>query len=205
MAYPYVEPIDFIDNAGMNADAAFLNALKRGVTDAQKPPLVSVLPSAPVNKQMCRLVVDKVKGIAWTLQYIDTWPDGTTNTSAFKWHVVGRAVPFYGLDNVGGSIGGAAFAAVGGVPSIVIPNAGDYIITYGTQVTGGNVQLAPSGAGITPDANETVVGVNVNATPMRQGRFDGLTAGGTITLQGSGAGGSTFTRTKLLVEPVRIG
>lgn len=99
-------------------------------------PLVTSLPSAPIDGQEIRYVADATNGVIWNLRY------RAASSSAYKWEFVGGApLSASTISGITGTISSTSFvSASGGNISVSLPLAGDYWTTttiLGTNNTGG--------------------------------------------------------------------
>jgi hypothetical protein len=142
--------------------------LPGGSDPSDRMPLVTVLPAAPVDGQMCRFLADAAAGVEWHLVY------RAASASPYKWECIGGH-PLVSQTSAQQAItaGANVFQAVTGI-SVVQPLAGDYFFEYGAG-------LAPNSA-----AQMVEVAVLVNgadpALPHLSARTD-QTGGGNIGLQ----------------------
>lgn len=111
----------------------------------------------------------------WHLRYRSLNPNGSANTSAYKWDVVGGAPLF--VDEVVGydAVNSAAYIdPITPMPNLTIPLAGEYLMDFGFKA----------------DQNPPVAGAYVVAIPTNSGLADAYAASG-----GSGAAGTSTERT----------
>lgn len=99
-------------------------------------PLVTSLPSAPIDGQEIRYVADATNGVIWNLRY------RAASSSLYKWEFVGGApLSASTISGITGTISSTSFvSASGGNISVSLPLAGDYWTTttiLGTNNTGG--------------------------------------------------------------------
>lgn len=85
-------------------------------------PLVTSLPSAPIDGQEIRYLADATNGVVWNLRY------RAASASSYKWEFVGGS----SLRSTGaGSSTNSTTPQTTNTPSITVPLAGDYDCSYG--------------------------------------------------------------------------
>lgn len=192
-------------------------------------PLVTALPQFPEDGDIIHYdpadsVAGQSSGIVWPLRFRGKHPDGTPNTSAYKWEALG-AGPLI----LTGWSGSQAAAVNGGYiklpnsgngTSLVLPLAGDWEVvyfasgqidnvsavsndTYIAVHTSGNVQLTTdteswsrsSGNAFDKWARERTV------------RLNGVAASTRIDVRGkmNGTGSATWTFAQIAARPIRVG
>lgn len=176
MAQQYV-PTTWVAGAAPSITAQRLNNIETGLSLASAP-VVTALPTAPANGQECNLRVKDVGGntiAMWHLVYCSDEPGN------YKWVYTGGAALFSYVDG-NAVINTRGYAAYGG-PSLVLPLAGDYEVSYGARA------IADAGAG----GHDVQASYSVNgAAPIDDDGINSYSAGGT-----SNAMNSVRTRTKV--------
>lgn len=180
------------------------------VTITVYAPEVITLPATPVDQQECIYVADTTNGIKWHFRY------RAASASSFKWEAVGASTPLYSevaTDESTASTTYVDLATVG--PSVTLPLAGDYVISFGGQVYNTTASIgiyvsAKLGAAAATDANG-VTNVSPTASAIlpvwRSFRRTGFAASDVIKLQvrSVGAGTARFLNRSLEVQPLRVG
>lgn len=93
-------------------------------------PVISALPSNPVDGQEVFFLADAAAGVVWHLKY------RVASGSAYKWEFVGGG-PMYAQDTTGNNRQNTALNTwqfMAGSPSIVLPLAGQYEVEYGARL-----------------------------------------------------------------------
>lgn len=172
------------------------------------PQYVTTLPSAPVNGQEVYYAADATNGVIWHLRYRGT------SSSSYKWEYVGGS-------RLTATVEGAstrASTAFGDLadsanPSITLPLAGDYEVSFGAFVRGAASQAAlvqaNTGAPANDDLstlsysdNSTSAGSGISRTLILTGR----SASATLKLYfRSGGGTMNVERRWIATRPVRVG
>lgn len=97
-------------------------------------PIVSALPAGTDGDEIyLQTTAMATDGIMWHLRYRGKNPDGSPNTSAYKWEYVGGAA--LRADGASSSAGVPyTNLQATGQPSIVIPFAGDYVVEFAAAI-----------------------------------------------------------------------
>jgi len=176
----------------------------------QGNPLVTTLPSNPVDGQEVHYLVDATNGVVWRLKYRQA------SSSAYKWEFAGGSPLDSGFniadDNGGNSTSYIDFANNPG-PSLTIPRAGDYMVSFGamgysTVVSELWVSMK-RGAAATSDNDAATAWEAVAVhliTLQRDIRMSGLAANDVLKMQHrtSVAGAASYRQRWLNVTPVRV-
>lgn len=177
-------------------------------------PLVTSLPSAPIDGQEIRYVADATNGIIWNLRY------RAASSSSYKWEFIGGSQL---ASTVGSGTGGTPWTSTSypspitsGNPGVItLPLPGDYNIEFR-----GFIQSSAAGA-----YNMYIGFVNASSTALEElifitvGTFNGSNLSGQFRLNGvtsnqtfyttyrSGAAGSGMYvgALKSFVTPIRVG
>lgn len=169
-------------------------------------PLVTSLPSAPIDGQEIRYLADATNGVIWNLRY------RAASSSSYKWEFIGGS-PLYSQGGGFSSITSTSYVNFGTNSSLTIPLAGDYNIRVEGQIQnqGGYVTFlgytigatAPSDyEGLVQYANASVT----ETTGSKETKKTVATANSTVTTQArvnAGTGYVGFTR--LFATPIRVG
>lgn len=123
----------------------------RGVTA-----VVTALPTTPYDGQVIRYLADAATGIAWTLRYRLTNPDGSANASAYKWDFIGGA-PLSAFLN-GQNVAARTASTYASMIAVAVPLAGDYF-AWGR------------GGIVTSAGNDTLLALNRSAGRNLDHRF----------------------------------
>ena len=207
LALPYPVPADTVD---VPRDVQAL-ATKLDTFSAIKPPVVAALPGAPIDGQEIFYLANDASGVLWHLRY------RATSASAYKWEFVGGgdlAVSYNGPD----STTSTTYVDLPGGPSLAIPLAGDYIVSFGATVecTLPNrllIGVKPGSAAIddgaisashaTSPSGGAAEGPSIAATV----RYNARAAGDILKMQCrvAVANGGTFSKRWIFVHPGRVG
>jgi len=159
--------------------------------------------------------------VIWRLAYRLTNPDGTANTSAYKWDFVGGR-PMFAQVTPGESFSTSASPSgnwvniSGGTvgPQITVPRLGEYETVFGanidlSNVSGNEAGVSPEfGAGNGAQEGDAAVQYNQRVTTVSRVTVGVVDPASTITLKYKDANPSdTFTagRRWLSVRPTRVG
>jgi hypothetical protein len=128
MAQAYTKTT-WVPNAPPGISADRLNNIETGIF-LSSAPLVTSLPSTPVDGQECNYLADAVNGVVWHLVY------RSAETGAYKWYFTGGSM--LGVESTvnQGPIATTAYQNL--TPTLVLPLAGDYDIEPWTQQCGGD-------------------------------------------------------------------
>lgn len=165
-------------------------------------PLVTSLPSAPIDGQEIRYVANATNGIIWNFRY------RAASTSAYKWEFIGGP-PLYaevGMGQADQNTSSSSYVALSTPgPSITLPLAGDYDVEIGMRTSGAiymSYDIGSTGAtnddGIFSSAN------NVHVYKRR--RKNNLSAITLTSKYSSPFGGAVGCRDRsMTVYPIRVG
>lgn len=179
-------------------------------------PLVAVLPTSPMNAQEVYYLADAANGVIWHLRY------RVDSASAYKWEVVGGPPMFATVETAEGHPGpnGQWVNLATNGPGIVLPLAGDYLITYGASANkskgepqSGYVGIAngdtsPAISSLYEDDYTTTTAASTLSSHYR---FTGLSAGLTLKMRyfaGNSSGTApwmVFSRRRMTLLPMRVG
>jgi hypothetical protein len=172
-------------------------------------PVVTALPSIPVDGQEVLFLADAVNGILQPFRY------RAASASGFKWEAIGPS-PLHAFSTAGGTrAGGTGFGDLTGTgtgPSIVSPYSGEVEIAFGASITNNSpgartevgVQIGATAA-TSDSAAAGAEDANAPVSAWRQIKRT-VTAGQTIKLvYNSTASVGTFSERELIVTPVRAG
>jgi microcystin-dependent protein len=172
-------------------------------------PLVTSLPSNPVDGQEVHYLADAANGVIWHLRY------RAASTSAYKWEFLGGSPLIHQIDtDEGGTTTAYAdFATVG--PQLTTPLAGDYVAEYGalsyqTVASVDNYYTPKLGGAATNDVDTalaTFTGTSKLVVHQRKRRFNALAASTLVKMQFkmSSANAGSFRNRWLTITPVRVG
>jgi hypothetical protein len=182
--------------------AAQLNRMEAGIYMASAP-IVTVLPSTPVDGQECNLLADATAGIVWHLVY---------RSASGKWHYTGGLPMVSGTGRM--STASTGYTTLAGGARIVVPVAGNYRITggcapfinttpqdayFGYRTSLGDSQLIRA----EPNANNQYAGGNLHGPPQATGQ---LAAAATIdAIFRTSAGTASYDDPWLAIEPITCG
>lgn len=170
---------------------------------------VTTLPASPVDGQEILFVVDSTNGIVWHLKY------NGGSASAYKWEFIGGGCLYSYVDG-NNTISSRSYAANGG-PSLTLPLAGDYEISYGARAIadagagGHSVQAAPAFNGVVEDSNDgidsysagsTSEAMNTTRTRIKTGRPAGCSV---VEYSQSDVGNAGLSSRWLRAVPRRVG
>lgn len=179
---------------------------------AAPPPVVTVLPGAPVDGAEVFLLADSANGVLWHLRY------RASSASAYKWEYVGgSAMSVEILTNEATASAAYVDLATAG-PQVIVPVAGDYEMSFGAffwrawpvaAVSGMALKL---GAAVASDNEGIFAATMADAASAVQGGSHArtmrrtLTAGLNVRAQyNSSVGTANFGRRFLHVRPARVG
>jgi hypothetical protein len=177
------------------------------------PPLVTSLPSNPLDGQEVYYLADAANGIIWHLRY------RAASTSAYKWEIVGQPPPLF-ADWRGTSSGGAGYVAVpAAFTRVALPLAGDYDVKAGLSgqtnsgMGAGTVYLAIHNDLHQQLSTDDEGWVTVTATQYDKMRHEvhrrltGIAAGRMLDVRGkqSGPTGFVFYSAFIAASPIRVG
>jgi len=173
-------------------------------------PLVTSLPTAPVDGQEVYYVADATNGIIWHLRY------RAASASAYKWEVLGGP-PLEAYVDTAESSASTTYVDLTTVgPQITVPLAGDYDVDLGAScfpntATAENIWTAPKiGAAATSDNDGEYAWTNAanqSINVHRRLKKTGIAASTVIKQQYRTVAGvtSNWRRRYLRVTPVRVG
>ncbi len=167
-------------------------------------------PGSPNNEDEWSMVADATNGVVWQFKY------RSASASAYKWEFVGGP-PMFSDVETGESLASTTFVDLATVgPAITVPRAGDYLVAYGFQMTGGGaggagymMSLSIAGASaLDADGISTlpVITSNFGATTARTAIKTGLSATNVLLAKyrSSSATSATIARRWLTVTPIRV-
>jgi hypothetical protein len=146
-------------------------------------PLVTSLPSAPIDGQEIRYVADATNGVIWNLRY------RAASSSTYKWEFIGGGSLMDYQSGVLSFTDNTFGGAVANTPSVTVNIPGVYLIQfgaymYGTTTTARNLRMGVDGCGISATDTESVVADQVTSVmgvqAMNQFRAT-LTTTGTLS------------------------
>lgn len=170
---------------------------------------VTSLPTAPLDGQEIFYVADLNAGIVWHLKYRNADP------SEFKWMFLGGGCLYSKVDG-NSVVNTAGFSNFGG-PSLILPLAGDYEVTYGARAiadagAGGHdveASYSVNGAVVDPDDGIDSYSAANTSNAMNSVRTrikTGMTAGGTLVEQAlRDVGNAGLSARWLRAIPRRVG
>lgn len=205
LALPYPVPADTVD---VPRDVKAL-ADKLDTISALRPPVVSVLPGAPVDGQEIYYLADPTGGVIWHLRY------RSASASAYKWECIGGS-PLVSEVATSQSTASTAYAELTTAgPAVGIPLAGDYLVTTEARIsnatTGAYGYMSYSiGAATALDADSIAVRASATTAPddnaSRTKLKTALVAGaGLLAKYRVTAGSGTFEQRAMRALPVRVG
>ncbi|MGK2937868.1 MAG: hypothetical protein ACSLFR_08715 [Solirubrobacteraceae bacterium] len=179
--------------------------------------IVTTLPGSPEDGQIVYFqdATLAAEGIVWQLRY------NAASASAYKWEFFGGGqIIDRSPSGASGITAGGSFAAPsdGYGPSITVPLAGEYVISYGMSVDGdalanSSAEMAPKVGGASPsfnDACRAVIGFptsTVSAWGGSLARTKDITAAASDVVQAyySGSGGHAIYQRWMTLVPIRVG
>jgi hypothetical protein len=178
-------------------------------------PLVTSLPSAPIDGQEIRYVADATNGVIWNLRY------RAASSSSYKWEFVGGPPLHNSNGSYPGAINSASYVDVPSGANVTAPLDGDYMVDFNgkadcTSSQYGSVNnvavmtatVAPSDAKAAGVGTYTNSGGYVRASFSRLVNLDGVSAGETIKMRAKAAVGTVsvvYHYTGMSVTPIRVG
>ena len=94
-------------------------------------PLVTSLPSAPIDGQEIRYVADATNGVIWNLRY------RAASSSSYKWEFIGGS-PYRVGTTSSEATSSTTYTTLASGPQILIPLAGDYSVYTECQMASGS-------------------------------------------------------------------
>ena len=170
-------------------------------------PVVTTLPSSPVDGQECDYLADATNGVVWHLKYRAADP------TAHKWQFVGGP-GLYATVAATESTASTTYAALTTAgPTCTVPLAGDYDIEIGAYVRGNTFTASSlmsfdtnSGAVDSVSVQMDVASVNLGESLARVVRIVGFNAAVAVTSKyRTSAGTASFGNRYMRVTPVRVG
>jgi hypothetical protein len=172
------------------------------------PPLVTTLPSNPLDGQECYYLADATNGIIWHLRY------RAASSSAYKWEVVTGPPLFAEVATDNGYSTNAYGDAGPAGPQLALPLAGDYDIEHACQTynsgAGGQNHFMSYAIGATAavdaDACDLTTPGSFWGTGMKRTRRKTFVAPVTLTAKYKVSGGAgSFKLRTMQATPVRVG
>ena len=177
-------------------------------------PVVTTLPTDPVDGMRVDYVADSTNGVVWSLRY------RAAGSATYPWEFVGGSSLFEeaqagGVFESTASGSYAALATAG--PTVTAPLAGDYDVTFGARAfndtNGGSGAMSFDIGGTAASDDNAVIfseASGSNTTPANYMRSDRVTVAAAATALTSKykritAGNATFTARWMRVTPVRVG
>jgi hypothetical protein len=161
-------------------------------------PLVTSIPSAPIDGQEIRYLADATNGVIWNLRY-----DGQ---GTYPWKFIGGA-PLYAEIGMGAAdettTSGTYVALTTAGPSITIPLPGDYDIEVGHRSAGASYMSYDIGATGAADADGAYASAN-NVHVYKRRRKTALTAVTLTAKYKSTSGTAGFRDRTMTAFPVRV-
>ena len=173
-------------------------------------PLVTSLPSAPIDGQEIRYVADATNGVIWNLRY------RAASSSSYKWEFVGGG-SLYNLVTAGESTASTSYVGLTTAgPQLTCNLAGDYDVEIGCYTNSGAGNDIPGtmsfkvGAAAASDTDAVWAqnrGPGYNHTWSRVSRKTGINAATLLLAQyKSPAGaGMIFSQRYMKLTPIRVG
>jgi hypothetical protein len=175
---------------------------------APNPPLVSALPSSPIDGQEVYFAADAANGVIWHLRY------RAASASAYKWEFLGGAPLVHRIDTDEQlAAGTAAYVDAPTVgPTLTTPLAGDYIYDAGFGCYTGSTTTTVSVTGSvhvagTPHGPAQAVTTDRSATTSCANRANAVAAAAVIKLMylRNVTYTQNFRYRYLKLHPVRVG
>lgn len=198
----------WVDNSLPAINAAALNNMEGGIFLASAP-LVTSLPTTPVDGQECNLLVDATNGVVWHLVYRAAEP------GPYKWYFTGGE-PLFGEDLT--IMTPVATLSTNVTPAVTVPNAGDYLVEHGCQIgnSGGAADATQMYVRRMSDNADMVMSVQFNspagasasfaASVARARRINGAPAGCTFVQRGTNVNSIGNVQMRwITARPYRIG
>lgn len=157
-------------------------------------PVVTALPSAPVDGQICAYNADPTNGVIWMFRY------RSASGSSYKWEFIGGSELLARVD--GDVVIGTSGWHTSTLPTVTYPLDGDYRLEWGGQIPG----LTVHSLGVTPtvDGNPAAADrVLCEGAGMSTKRGVAVAAGTVARLSVLDA--TTVTNSWILIRPVRVG
>lgn len=121
MAQAYTQTT-WVDGGPPAVSASQLQRMESGIY-LSSAPVVTSLPTTPVDGQECNYIADATNGVIWHLVY---------RSATGKWHMTGGPAMYAEVANGGNGVPSTAYGDLGTAgPSLVLPLAGTYVLEYG--------------------------------------------------------------------------
>lgn len=218
-------PTAWTDRAAPDITAGKLNNLETGIAEAGRAAVVTTLPGSPGEGQVVDLLVDQAKGIVWRVKYRGKNPDGSDNTSAYKWEFVGGADLFDEVTSQDSTPSATTYVSLTNIgPQVWLPTGigGDFDVEIGAMMNVGAAQaparmaydifgaatIAASDADSVFFQEPNVATPNGWSSDARLRRKTGVQAGANILAKYKAVNTgttATFANRWMRVRPVRIG
>lgn len=177
-----------------------------------EPPVVTALPTSPVNGQECYYLASAADGVVWHLKY------RSGSTSAHKWEYVGGPPTLAVSTGSSGVISSSTIAVLPNTPQLTIPLPGIYdvemYIDMQNYIAGLNdirIYFIRSSAPATNLAGGSLTILTVSSTAasvQKRNRLGGLIAGNVLQLAYTSSGNVALSQADVSILrawPVRVG
>lgn len=171
-------------------------------------PLVTSLPTAPVDGQEIYYLADATNGIVWHLRY------RAASASAYKWEFIGGGPLSSTVDTAESTTSGTYAALATAGPSVTVPLAGEYVIerdgACGNNTAGAfHYWSYDIGATAAVDGDSTmfqwISGLNVWANVTRTQKKTLAANTALVSKYKLSAGTGSWGNRNMKVTPVRVG
>lgn len=202
----------------LTADSSLATGLKWAAPASQVIPVGTSLPGSPANGDKAILVDSTTTPTyAWMFQYVASVEDGATD---YRWVFIGGSPKNSAVATAQGTASATYAALTTAGPSVVLPSAGIYVVTFGFEAANntfvadgsGRMSFDIGGTGAV-DADSAVVSPSLGASGVHnmiastsRTVVKTITTAVTLTAKYKVAGGSTidFSNRWMAVTPVRI-
>lgn len=210
MALAYLKRLWLPGRAGgTDVRSADLNNMENGIY-LSSAPVVTSLPSTPVDGQECNYLADAANGVMWHLVY------RAAEAGSYKWYLTGGAPLFSeattpNVDENTTNLGYTTLATPG--PALTLPLAGDYDVMHvydgynsGTSTNAMSYQVGAAAAVDADGGQADFAAANKLANVVTRRRKTGMAAGTLLSARYKVYGGTgNFRNRRMEVLPVRVG
>lgn len=181
-------------------------AAARATLGVVNPPLVTVLPGAPVDGDEIYYLANDAAGLVWHLRY------RAASASAYKWEFVGGSPLIDTIDTQESTLS-LTYVELATLHRVTVPLAGDYLIEVQARLFNDNANCGAYYSFYDPGVGSLDVNgiqsypTSVATSGVKSTRRAGLAAGTIISGVGRAvaAGTAYFSARRLIVTPIRVG
>lgn len=179
------------------------DAPRSGLAYGSTPPIVTALPTNPQFGDVVTYIADATNGVAWNLQY--------DASGTYPWKFIGGA-PIWVEYTGDEAVASTSFTSFTNGPTLTIPAAGDYMISWGgaaaVSISGAQGHLAVKIGSTTPADNTTSIGASDagNRTGVwTTRRCTGISASTAVVMQARLTSGQiNVSNRRIIATPIRV-